>query len=123
MTSENGRSLPFSASSPDEAGKGSPPSRIAPVDRAVQTAAECNAAGGQWAGDVQGRGRLTGCLLPTSDADKVCSDSTECQSVCLYDAALDSGGVLRGHCYRLSQYKGCGILTKRGVEQRVLCLD
>ena len=61
--------------------------------------AECKEKGGRWAGDVQGRGRLTGCILPTADAGKSCADSNDCESVCLsqlkvWKADSVTGGVV-----------------------------
>jgi hypothetical protein len=95
----------------------------APVTPRNESAEKCKAAGGQWAGDVQGRGRLTGCLMPTADSNKVCSDSSQCQSVCLHDPSLDLANLRRGRCWRLSQYKGCRILTVRNSQQRTICVD
>jgi len=82
--------------------------------------AECKEKGGRWAGDVQGRGRLTGCILPTADAGKSCVDSNDCESVCLSSTeGLESGG----HCYRWSSYKGCGIIVNEKGKRRVICVD
>lgn len=58
---------------------------------------DCNARGGRWEGVESGRGRLTGCNLPTSDAGKKCSRAEDCQSVCLKD----------GTCHGWSLFKGC----------------
>ena len=58
---------------------------------------ECEQRGGRWEGTQNGRGRLTGCNLPTKDAGKSCSVGEDCESVCLKD----------GKCYGWSQYKGC----------------
>ena len=47
-------------------------------------------------------------MIDTSDADKPCTDSKECESVCV-----------DRKCYGKSQYRGCGIMT----EGRVICVD
>jgi len=76
----------------------------------------CEAQGGIWAGTIQGRGRITGCNLPTKDGSKECNSSDECESVCLEDTTSSQ----RGKCHQWLKYKGCGIITADG---RVLCLD
>ena len=76
----------------------------------------CEKNGGIWLGTVMGRGRITGCNMPTKDKDKECSSSDECESVCLQDTASSK----KGKCYGWSKYKGCGIIADDG---RVLCID
>ena len=58
---------------------------------------KCELAGGRWEGTIEGRGRLTGCSMPTKDAGKACKSGEDCESVCLMD----------GTCYGWNQYKGC----------------
>lgn len=81
---------------------------VKPHTKEPTTEAECKQKHGKWAGMVNGRGRLTGCLLPTSDAGKSCTDSSQCESECV-----------RGKCYEWSRYKGCGIMT----QGKDLCAD
>lgn len=52
-------------------------------DECIDTQTKCEAKGGQWGGVVSGRGRSPGCNLPTNDAGKKCSDSSQCESVCI----------------------------------------
>lgn len=57
----------------------------------------CKLNGGKWEGLDEGRGRLTGCSLPTKDFGKKCGRGEDCESVCLKD----------GTCHGWSQFKGC----------------
>jgi hypothetical protein len=52
-------------------------------DECIDTQAKCEAKNGQWGGYVSGRGRSPGCSLPTKDAGKKCSDSSQCESLCV----------------------------------------
>jgi hypothetical protein len=49
----------------------------------IDTQAKCEQKGGVWLGSVSGRGRSIGCDLPTKDAGKTCSDSSQCESLCV----------------------------------------
>lgn len=115
--------LPSCSGAPSERSATPSVGQKTPVATAIKTPGECRSAGGEWAGDEIGRGRLIGCLMPTADANTICLDSSECESACLYDPALDARDGKRGRCWRLNQYKGCGILVGRGNEQRVQCVD
>jgi hypothetical protein len=52
-------------------------------DECIDTEARCKAKGGLWGGNISGRGRSPGCSLPTKDAGQACSDSSQCESVCV----------------------------------------
>ncbi len=57
-------------------------------DECIDTQAKCEAKGGRWGGTAIGRGRSPGCNLPTKDAGKKCSDSSQCESACIaHDAS------------------------------------
>jgi hypothetical protein len=49
----------------------------------IDTRAKCEGKGGSWRGSVSGRGRSVGCDLPTKDNGKTCSDSSQCESICV----------------------------------------
>jgi len=83
------------------------------------TEAECKDRGGHWAGDISGRGRLTGCVLATKDAGKKCTDSSECESVCL----SRTKSLNDGRCYEWNAFKGCGILVVEKGKRTVICID
>ncbi len=89
---------------------GSKPMLVVPAGATAEKG--CLALGGRWEGTTGGRGRLTACSLPTTDAHKSCNDSRECQSVCLAKGAAP-------RCYEWSQYKGCGILA----EGHTICVE
>ncbi|MFA6236747.1 MAG: hypothetical protein WC635_05410 [Bacteriovorax sp.] len=69
---------------------------------------DCKAAGGRWMGETRGRGRITGCLLHSSDSGKKCNDSKECESLCV-----------DFKCYEWSDYRGCGIIENG----KAICVD
>lgn len=71
---------------------------------------ECAEKGGQWQGTIQGRGRLTGCNMPTKDGGKSCKSGEDCESVCLLD----------GTCYGWQMYKGCALF--KGHKQ-AMCFE
>lgn len=62
-------------------------------------AADCEKKGGHWEGGISGRGRLTGCNMPTKDAGKPCTKGEDCESVCSLD----------GKCYGWQMFKGCAL--------------
>lgn len=71
---------------------------------------DCLKRGGSWQGTTRGRGRLTGCNMPTKDGGKPCSRGEDCESVCLRD----------GKCHGWMMYKGCAHF--KGHE-RAMCVD
>jgi hypothetical protein len=79
----------------------------------------CKQRGGRWAGDVQGRGRLTGCILPTTDSGKSCLDSSECEGVCL----AQNNNLKDGRCNAWTNHKGCGIIVSEQGKRKVVCVD
>jgi hypothetical protein len=64
---------------------------------------ECESKGGRWEGSISGRGRLSGCNMPTKDAGKSCTKGEDCESVCTLDRK----------CYGWLQFKGCGFFKGR----------
>jgi hypothetical protein len=51
-------------------------------EECINTVAKCRAKHGIWGGTVAGRGRRPGCTLPTKDAGKTCSNSSQCEGYC-----------------------------------------
>ena len=68
----------------------------------------CKKSGGKWLGRQRGRGRITGCNLPTEDGGKACTDSSQCESACVHNK-----------CYEWSQFRGCGLMH----EGKQICVD
>jgi hypothetical protein len=73
-----------------------------------QTRGTCEASGGRWGGCTEGRGRLPGCNPKTGDGGKACTDSAQCEGVCVH-----------GLCSAFLRFKGCGV--QRGGQ--VLCVE
>lgn len=74
---------------------------------------DCEENRGQWEGQ-SGRGRIQGCNLPTKDAGKLCSDSSECESACVADKVLS-----KNICYGWQSFKGCGKIESG----EIICVD
>lgn len=69
---------------------------------------ECEAAGGVWGGCVQGRGRIPGCNQVTGDGGKACTDSAQCEGLCI-----------KKFCTKYRRYKGCGVER----DGKTVCID
>jgi hypothetical protein len=85
----------------------------------IQTADECTKAGGTW-----GRVGLLGteaCTLPSPDAGKQCSDSSECAGQCWSSDAPGQPG--KGMCQPTNMPFGCHSEVLNGVVQPALCAD
>ena len=90
----------------------------------IDTEEECVAAGGWWHGTIEGRGRLTGCTLPTKDAGKPCATSSDCESVCLEAFGEEKDPSAPGRCFGWSQYKGCHIVdTNPDGSPKIICVE
>lgn len=74
---------------------------------------ECRAGGGQWrpAGSIG----YVSCELPTADAGKACSDSSECQNECIYAGPLPppASGVT-GACSASTAKRACAPMVTKG---------
>jgi hypothetical protein len=90
----------------------------------------CLAAGGKWG--LVGLGLRDQCNLPTSDAGTICSDSSECESLCL--AALSKADQERitrekvnlqtkGKCAPWRIVVGCIAPVENGQVKGILCID
>ena len=89
------------------------PEMIAAKAADEQLKKACEEKNGIW-GRQDGRGRVKGCNLPTSDAGKTCKDSRECESACVSDKV--TGKI---QCYGWKIFKGCGKI----VSEQVFCVD
>jgi len=70
---------------------------------------DCEKRGGRWQGTISGRGRLTGCNMPTKDGGKACTRGEDCESVCV-----------DGKCYGYKMFKGCAMW--KGQDQ-MMCFE
>lgn len=104
-----------------------PAKTLAPIpsDRAT-----CEALGGRWARIGLAPGES--CNLPTSDAGKICADSSECESLCLADLSrADQDRVARtktplaasGKCAPWRVVVGCIAVVENGMVKTILCID
>ncbi|MDE3090102.1 MAG: hypothetical protein KGJ80_12035 [Chloroflexota bacterium] len=92
--------------------------------------ATCEAQGGKW-GRI-GLAPTESCNLPTSDGGQVCSDSSECEGLCIADLSpADRDRLIRnkvtietkGRCARWRITVGCIPLVAEGKVKAILCLD
>lgn len=86
---------------------------------------DCILAGGTW----HQAGLLTViCSIPTKDADKICSDNSECDAGCIYINSLPkemSNANIQGVCksFKTSSPTGCWTYIEKGTVQPVTCFD
>ena len=62
---------------------------------------ECASIDGKWHGEIVGRGRQSGCERPTKDKGKRCTDSSQCESMCIAErppTANQSPSPASCHC-------------------------
>jgi len=92
--------------------------------------ATCEAQGGKW-GRI-GPSPRESCNLPTSDAGKVCSDSSECEGGCVANLSrADQDRITRdkavietqGKCTPWRIVVGCMALVTDGKVRGILCVD
>lgn len=110
---------------------------ISPLKTPSEEEKKCTELGGRWAGNVKGRGRVVGCVMPALDAKKVCSDNEDCQSnQCVVQAADCNNKesqnnkeskmkncTFKAACHsELSILKGCHSFMVKG-ELKSLCID
>jgi len=89
----------------------------------------CIAQGGIW-GPI-GLSPEPSCMLPTTDAGKVCSDSSECQAACVAELSQMESDLIRNHIPVMTTGKctawigsvGCKAYVENGVVNGVLCVD
>lgn len=92
--------------------------------------ATCEAKGGRW-GPI-GIFPEEVCVLPTSDAGKICSDSKECEGICEASLSKDDYDRLvnyhipvltKGACSAQRTSIGCHAIVENGIVYGILCVD
>jgi hypothetical protein len=82
----------------------------------------CEKLGGAWG--RFGLMEIDQCNLPTTDANKGCNDSSDCEGVCFTDAAVPQGTKTNGQCYNKTITLGtCLNLVHDGIAQGQVCED
>jgi len=76
----------------------------------------CEKDGGHWSIGVGDIGR---CIYDTNDGGKVCTDSSQCQGMCL----ADSENAKEGKCTEHNLTLGCLNKVENGKVQGTICLD
>ncbi len=94
-----------------------------PVDKG-----SCEALGGRWGGI--GLSPEESCNLPTSDADRECSGSGECEGSCIarlseedWDRAVNGVVYTKGKCSAWKITVGCQAFVEDGRVEGILCVD
>jgi hypothetical protein len=83
---------------------------------------ECESMGGKWHGEIVGRGRQWGCERPTRDKGKRCTDSSQCEGMCLAEPAPTASqlpSLTKCQCASTTLFpKGRAVLvcTKNGIQ-------
>lgn len=89
---------------------------------APTTAEECAARGGSWR--RMGMAQTEVCEMPTGDAGKPCSDSSECESYCVAPEGVEKGAVVTGTCHGTFLRLGyCFAEVTKGHAEQSACRD
>ena len=91
------------------------PATPPPASQPVASEEECLALGGTWG--PQGMLQLDMCDLPASDAGQPCTDSTQCEGMCLAGDTLEVGA-----CSPTTLNFGCFPIMEGG-QQMTICVD
>ena len=87
-----------------------------------QTKKECEDAGGSW--EARGLLAKAQCFLETSDKGKQCSDSSECEGICVAPPNSKPGDSVTGTCAASTQRLGtCLAEVRQGKAGFALCVD
>ena len=101
--------------------------------KALLTQEACEAAGGEWG--TFGLVPKERCNRHTSDAGKVCNDSSECESECIAQlsenekrevnekAAKGQAIAKQGKCSKLGINVGCHAFVHKGQVPGIVCVD
>ncbi|MBI5032993.1 MAG: hypothetical protein HZB51_20925 [Chloroflexi bacterium] len=117
--------LPSTDPTPSSARRPKVTNQDLPKDKAI-----CEAQGGKW-GKI-GLSPTEQCNLPTPDAGKVCSDSSDCAGMCIanlsqtdYDRVWKDKTVIQtnGKCTPWRITVGCVPQVTNGKVQGILCID
>jgi hypothetical protein len=107
-----------------------PGDALGPTPDRLQDQASCEALGGRW-GQI-GLAPREACNLPTTDAGETCSDSDECESLCLADLTEEQKSQVNrgdlwlrttGQCAAWQSLAGCLAPVENGVVSSILCID
>jgi hypothetical protein len=92
------------------------------ANNSLSSKESCEQQGGTWG--RFGLMEIDQCDLPTKDANKICSDTSECESVCFTEDSIPRGSSARGKCYSRTITLGtCLNLVKNGIAQGQVCED
>jgi hypothetical protein len=104
-----------------------------PTKHAIQLPRDklaCESLNGRW-GRI-GLAPTEQCNLPTSDAGRVCNDSSDCDSLCIADlTSQQRDGITRtrspiitsGRCAPWVVTVGCIPIVEQGIVRSILCID
>lgn len=90
----------------------------------------CEREDGHWS--IMGLSDKEGCILHTDDEGKVCSDSNQCQGMCLADLTQEEEDKLHqdkiaitkdGKCTGHTINYGCLDIVKKGKVEGMICMD
>lgn len=80
------------------------------------TEEQCEKLGGQYG--QQGKAGNIFCNLPTSDANKECNDSEECEGLCILNETDN-----KGYCQPYKSQFGCITTLQNGTNGPTICID
>ncbi len=92
----------------------------------------CESKGGKWA--MYGLTTAPSCILKSSDKDKPCSDSSECEGICIADYTKEQMEFVltakppfnlkvNGKCSEFMTMYGCQHIVQKGYVQYVTCKE
>ena len=83
---------------------------------------DCQARGGSW--EVRGMSGVPGCVLPTKDGGKECTNRSDCETACLYvGRPPPQGAQVVGQCARDNSPYGCRSFVEGGKFVPGPCVD
>lgn len=81
----------------------------------------CEQAGGKWGSWRDMLNATPECNLPTSDAGKECTDSSQCESYCQAEEGAKRGDQASGRCYEWQSVYTCMQEVRGGVVDVTWC--
>jgi hypothetical protein len=88
----------------------------------ARTKNKCRLLGGSW--EKGGKAQdVWGCIVPTPDAGKVCTDDTQCSLLCLPDENSRWGLQSSGVCIDKFELNGCIGGMQEGLPTGRMCFD
>jgi hypothetical protein len=95
----------------------------------VASEADCSAREGSWQDVSEAAAAASGsfytCIIPTADAGKSCSSSSQCESLCELAPGQDVeiGEPANGQCMATYSYGGCRSYVHRGLLGSAFCSE